>query len=491
MLNSRWSMVIVFLTATVALPLSADVDSLPYLGELRYISKLPLSCQKAGLRYSDTLPLLTPALWHELLACPVRELVEKGYPFAKAEVESIKTAEDTVKLLIRVEAGERVMLVGIKSPETEARILERLSWLHFPMLYSSSRIEEGMRRLANSPYISLHSPWQIVKDERGRWWLRVRCRDRSINRLSGLIGYQSENEEWVGDISLVAQNMFRKGRGLSLNYSNDGGRRVSFGLSYSELLFPVVEPTSTFSWVKSRSWYTDQYLTIRLLYPYLCIGTTRSAPAFNLGFRRLSPDSFGLFERGIPASDEIELGLGLSSNEPLPHYPYRGIALNISAYLVRIRRKRLEEARSEKKPEEIGANLTVRVQYIEPLPTMGGLVLWWETHFSGKWRQAYTQADLIPLGGAKSLRGYPEEFFRGDRILLNRLELRLPLREDESSRLFAFADCGYYHIAHKWSNPKFALGFGAFLEPIGISYGVNPREDLSRGVIHLLLSTRF
>lgn len=83
------------------------------------------------------------------------------------------------------------------------------------------------------------------------------------------------------------------------------------------------------------------------------------------------------------------------------------------------------------------------------------------------------------LGGLETLRGYEENEFRGDKVVLGSLELRVPLAKELLGSLFV--DAG-----KAWSEDlpmedfKVGWGFGIrFKTPIGLirlNYGVGKKE---------------
>jgi outer membrane protein insertion porin family len=103
--------------------------------------------------------------------------------------------------------------------------------------------------------------------------------------------------------------------------------------------------------------------------------------------------------------------------------------------------------------------------------------------------------ELLVLGGARSLRGYREEQFRGTRTALGSIEYRLLL--GRRSRAIVFVDAGYWYR----EAPNFAkdtkLGYGIGLRgdtrlgTISIDYGLGEGDDLLDGKLHAGLIREF
>jgi len=96
--------------------------------------------------------------------------------------------------------------------------------------------------------------------------------------------------------------------------------------------------------------------------------------------------------------------------------------------------------------------------------------------------------ELLPLGGAKSLRGYWEEQFRDLRVAWLNLELRREL--GGGSWGFPFLDVGYARGKVRWGygvGLRLRTGMGR----IGVDYGLGPGDELWEGKVHLVLEGRF
>ncbi len=103
--------------------------------------------------------------------------------------------------------------------------------------------------------------------------------------------------------------------------------------------------------------------------------------------------------------------------------------------------------------------------------------------------------ELLVLGGARSLRGYREEQFRGTRTALGSIEYRLLL--GRRSRAIAFIDAGYWYR----DGPNFAkdtkLGYGIGLRgdtrlgTISVDYGLGEGDNFLDGKLHAGLIREF
>jgi len=100
-------------------------------------------------------------------------------------------------------------------------------------------------------------------------------------------------------------------------------------------------------------------------------------------------------------------------------------------------------------------------------------------------------AELFPLGGATTLRGYREGQFRGERVVFANFEYRF----GEGGWLFLFDDVGAYFRGGDGWTARNGAGFGLRSEsPRGIvvlSFGVGEELSLEGTRIHISLIEKF
>jgi hemolysin activation/secretion protein len=100
-------------------------------------------------------------------------------------------------------------------------------------------------------------------------------------------------------------------------------------------------------------------------------------------------------------------------------------------------------------------------------------------------------AETFPLGGAKTLRGYRESQFRGEKIAYANVEYRF----GEAGWFFLFDDVGtFYRPADGWT-VKNGVGFGirseSSLGSVALSFGVGDQLSFEGTRIHILLVEKF
>jgi outer membrane protein insertion porin family len=100
-------------------------------------------------------------------------------------------------------------------------------------------------------------------------------------------------------------------------------------------------------------------------------------------------------------------------------------------------------------------------------------------------------AETYPLGGARSLRGYRENQFRGEKIAWANFEYRF----GGDSRIFLFYDAGAYYRKDTGWNFLDGIGFGLMssskLGTVTLSFGMGERIALEGMLIHISLIENF
>ncbi|MGD9488474.1 MAG: outer membrane protein assembly factor [Calditrichaceae bacterium] len=105
-------------------------------------------------------------------------------------------------------------------------------------------------------------------------------------------------------------------------------------------------------------------------------------------------------------------------------------------------------------------------------------------------------SDYFWFGGARSLRGYRENQFRGDIIAWSNIEYRFIL--NRNSRIFLFSDWGYYQYTENDrvvddTLPGYGLGIrmDTPMGILGVDFGLGRGDSFSEGKIHFGIINRF
>jgi len=107
------------------------------------------------------------------------------------------------------------------------------------------------------------------------------------------------------------------------------------------------------------------------------------------------------------------------------------------------------------------------------------------------------ESELFWFGGARTLRGYREDQFRGDQVLLVNLEYRIG--DPRQGRLYGFVDTGAHRRRRLGASTEeqFHVGYGVGLRvvvPSGVfdlSFGMGEERSFSELKVHVSLQQRF
>jgi len=144
----------------------------------------------------------------------------------------------------------------------------------------------------------------------------------------------------------------------------------------------------------------------------------------------------------------------------------------------------------------VSSNVSFRMDTFYPLKRQ--LVLAAKFNARGKWLSGTDPAysDQFWFGGAGTLRGYPNDFFRGSRIVWSSLELRRLI--GNLSSFFIFFDQGYYWrkddnrtVSAYPSGYGFGIRLASRMGIIGLDYGFGEGDTFSTAKVHIRLISRF
>jgi outer membrane protein assembly factor BamA len=407
---------------------------------------------------------------------------ESGYPYAQVWLTGFRyvPASNTVELAVSVSEGVRsrigrVVFEGIA--KTDSAVALRTSRLEPGSVYGEKRVANAAKYLRASGYFESVGEARLERPSGGAVDVVIPVRDiERSNLFQGAVGFsRKEGGDYVlnGSVALELRNIAGTGRRAHFDWLNNGERYSRFLLKYREpfLFSSMVSLDAELSQVIQDTVYM-----------------------WNAG---------GLYA-GVPIGAAVSLVAGFAADRNVPsagdllrsvRQRYRvGIAsagatdLAFSAFVEGAYRKQYYAGnRSERDGELLyrvegsAARGTWRNQSVyarlvaEAVHATGDIPL----------------AELYPLGGATSLRGYRESQFRGERVAFVNLEYRF----GEGGWLFLFDDVGGYYRREDGWTVKNGAGFGLRSQsPLGIvalSFGVGEELSLEGTRIHISLIEKF
>jgi outer membrane protein assembly factor BamA len=480
----------------VALPAPAAAVSDPATlvwGELRVES--PVSLRELGWdgdlglrgRRLDDAPL-DPAVGNLL-----RVLADAGYAFARVIPGGFDAAGDTVTGVLRVQPGTRPRLGGVVlagAGVTRPEAVLRLAGLRRGDLYTGRERERTRERLLRSGLFTAVDPVGLAAGEDpDEVYLEVRLREPAYTRFTGILGVAGREAEVTGLVDLELLNLAGTARTAAGRWEGRGDGLTRFALRYREPWLP---------WVPIGLTGSLNHDINEAVYSF-----TKWEVSGDIGF------SSGIrVQAGYGAAHAVESEIEKTSDES---YVLAGIAIdrrNSALVPTAGYRASLESRRGDKEFVDPGGELRRfdRTRWDVAGEVYRGLGGRWLG--AGRFTFTYLDTDedplprydLIPVGGAVSLRGYREEQFLTSTAAVAQFEARF--RQDErGSALYGFFDSGWIasdlSLARRDDPDRWVFGYGLGVRQastvgvLGVEYGIARGENPLDGRIHLRIDAVF
>jgi outer membrane protein assembly factor BamA len=444
-----------------------------------------------------------PALQDEFRRV-IRHLERQGYPLVQLELADFHPDFHTclVDIEANVFAGEELRASGVVTNEVRQvrpEYIQMASGVRENDKITPDLFRRGRRNLENTGFFREVSDGDLMIRD-GNTYIYYEVNEQRANHFDLIFGYvpgQSAGRDLVGRGEMRIRNVGWTGSSLHLMFErlDDMVTKLETGFDREWIMGQPLGAGADFRFVQQDTSY--QIREIHLM------GSYRRSPE-----RRYS---LHLTQRHVSAGDDPNLpvtvldgvtraaGFGFRiDNTDSRIAPRSGILFDL---YVESGFRRVDDPRAETLQSR-GTMMQQRVRtslktFYSPFRRQ---VLALGIHGSLVESPEYTETDVIPLGGARSLRGYREEQFRVARYAWSDLELRYLL--DPVSHAFLFGAVGAYERPPMLGREErstqgwlYSGGFGfRFQTPIGIvqfTYAVSADDDLHNGKVHFSLSAGF
>jgi outer membrane protein assembly factor BamA len=406
-----------------------------------------------------------------------------GYPYAQVWMTGFdyNDRSNTVDLSFAVYRGDESMISGLVFEglvHTDTALARRISGLEVGSGFDERKIERAGRRLSASDLFGEVGDPRIVRRREGMVDVHFPVEERKHhNRIQGIFGFsRKENGDYRtnGSIELGLENIGGTGRNVDFRWLNDGE-------DFQKTWFAFTEP-----YVLSLPMHLDIEMSQDIydtLYDFTMAGfdiRIPIEPAMTVtgGFTWDSnvPRVEGDLKRSV--RKRFRLGLGGAAARSSTHY----------LYIEGARKTMYLGGNREDSQWQVLAGLAMSSE-LRTFDTQSFF-----THLAAKGVFSsgdISPAEMYPLGGARSLRGYRENQFRGERIAWMTFEYRF----GGESRIFLFDDLGTYYRQDQGWTLKNGFGFGlrssSQLGTVELSFGVGERLSLEETRIHISLIESF
>ncbi len=481
-------------TATAILGFHAVPGPRSYFGEVRII-------QPEAPDDESTAPYAFPSFRgapfaRDPLDGAVRTIIDNlaadGFPDAAASPR-LSARADTVDVSLVLHTGERARVdsVAVKGLSvTKERVMRREtdSLIGKPVTPEIKTIARAA--LAPLTFLRVASDPEIVYDQNGRTVLVMTVEETARNSFEGVMGYQpgggGGSGELVGKVDLGLQNLFGTGRSARVRWESLGGDAQDMEVRWTEPRAFGLPFGIEASFLQERR--TDLGYTRTVLGMGVSQSVGRLTGKAGFTSETVSGDS-------LAGADVLGIDAGLVwvalDNPANPRVGARYAAGRSYS------RKRYRYADTG---DASLARSTVEVEHYIPLFRSHTAAFLVDYRHMDSGNHAIDPSDRWWIGGASTIRGYPERAFPAERALLATTEYRI--LTGGMSRVFAFMDYGRLwntelingrRVMH--GDDHIGYGFGFRIESaagtLGFDYGLGKGDAPGEGKLHVRLTSAF
>ncbi|HOY45226.1 MAG TPA: BamA/TamA family outer membrane protein [bacterium] len=436
------------------------------------------------------------------------QMDREGHPFARLELQelrldSLDSARDGLQLRYSAAPGPRLILREIQlagNTLTRPGVILREIRIKPGERYSQQKVERIVGRLMRLGYFKKVEEPILFYTSGNEGGLLLRVEEGQSSRFDGVVGYSpasgDEKGYFTGLVDISLGNLLGTGRALSAHWQKKDRRTQDISLRYREpwLAGWPLHVGGGFSQLIQDTTYVQRDLSLEVEIPLL----DQLSIQAQAGRTEILPDSIGSYKFGLLRSRTLNAAIGIEydSRDDLLN-PRQGVY-----YATTYQSGRKENLgpqpllTGEVKRKTGTRRITLDLEFYTPLfqRQIVALGLHGRQFVSGE--TIVPVSDQFRLGGARTLRGFSEDQFRGSSVAWLNCEYRYWL--GRRSRTFLFADYGYYsaqRASGKLQEFKLGYGLGFRLETglgiMSLDYGLGHGDDLLGGKIHVGLINEF
>jgi outer membrane protein insertion porin family len=407
---------------------------------------------------------------------------ESGFPYAQVWLTGFEYRRDAneVDITVSISAGAlsriaNIVFEGIT--QTDSAVALRTSRLRRGSVYSEKRVAVAERCLRGAGYFQSVGAARLERRPGGAVDVIIPVKEiEHGNFFQGAMGFsRTEQQKYLlnGSVDLELKNIAGTGRSVHFDWLNDGKDYSTLDLKFREP-FLFGSPVSLDGEISQVIQDTVYIWNSGALYFGRPLGAATSLVAGAAADRNV-PNS-GSLVRSI--RERFRIGITRSAAE----------SPGLIAYVEGAYRKSYMRDNREEGDGEI----LYRFDGTLTVPSWGDQILYARLASEAVFSTGEIPlAELFPLGGATTLRGYREGQFRGERLAFTNLEYRF----GEGGWLFLFDDTGaFYRSGDGWT-VKNGTGFGLRSESalgiVVLSFGVGDQLSLEGTLIHISLLEKF
>ncbi len=453
--------------------------------------------------YGENDPFDQKALKNEFRRM-VRHLEQRGYPLARLEILTFHPVRQTcqVSLDIGIWTGEEFRVDGVLTGglrQFNADYVETATGIREGEIITPDLFKRGRRNLENTGFFSEISRGDIViRNE--ETYVHYDVIERRANHFDLMFGYvprQVEGYNIVGRGEMLIRNVGWAGSAMHLVFErlDDMVTRLESGLDRQWIMGLPVGAGIDFRFLQQDTSYQVRELQVKGSYHR----TPERMYSVHLNQQNTSANDHPALAVSVLDGVRRAAGFGFRfDNTDSRISPQRGMVfdLYVESGFRRITDSRVEELKSSGTIHQQRVRSTFK-KFYSPFSRQ---ILAFQLNGAIVESPEYTETDVMPLGGARSVRGYREEQFRVARTAWADLEYRYLL--DPVSHAFVFGVLGGYERPAMLGREEqstsawiYSGGFGfRYQTPIGMmqfTYAVSAEDPLHNGKVHFSLTAGF
>lgn len=447
----------------------------------------------------------------------IKEYEKRGYPYCRVDIAEVRllppqSGDDAgLAVTLQVTPGPKVSIGKIEvvgNAQTKDVVILREIGIQRGDVYDQRKVEKIPTRLMKLGYFNWVNPARLEMQKDNTARLIIELQEGSNNRMDGVIGYNPATANSNGFVSGILDlgfgNLFGTGRHIEAHWEKRTQKTQELRFRYLE---PYVVGLPLHAGFSFEQLIQDTSFVQRNLGVDFRVLFNENLSFFSKFSKRdITPDSLGAILYSIPGSNSINAAVGFTfdTRDDLLN-PRKGLRYETAFEFGKKTLQQTAEPQISGHPDAFEQK-RVSVDFESYLPLFKWHVLALGLHG----RQITSDEPIIPLtdqyrfGGARTLRGYREEQFRGSRIAWANWEYRYLL--GRRSRLFAFLDTGYFFREEAApinsgktrltvKDAKIAYGIGFRVDTklgfFSIDYGLGEGDSLSNGKVHVGLINEF
>ncbi len=459
--------------------------------------------------------IFRPVLLEQDIEMLLQRFENSGFPYCRVVLDEIAWkrvepgAQAGLSVSLEVEPGAKVSIseiVILGNSHTKNQTILRELPVAIADFYQQSHVDQIPTELMNLGFFKWVNPahLELLNDGSGR--LIVELAEGNQNLFDGIVGYNPATTRSAGFLTGMVDfkfgNLFGTGRQLAARWERRSRETQALDFGYTEpwIAGLPIEGTFRFQQLIQDTTYIEREVTLGARYRIsrslrLTAGISRS---------EVSPDSVGTVRFGIQPSSRFNFSLGIAfGNIDHPINPMRGVVYETTF------RWSGKSSGSTPADSSLQTEITSATQKHLAIDFESYLPLFrWQVLAIGlHGREVKSNASITPIpdqyrfGGARTLRGYREQQFRGERVVWTNIEYRYIL--GTRSRVFLFGDAGYFSLREfapageivEKNNLKIGYGFGVRLDTrlglVAIDFGLGEEDNLSSAKVHIGLINEF